>query len=62
MGILEYGGAIKLNSANCNEEKEKKLKQIFICLPNLQECLIKIQSFQSLCLKIRVNKLKRHTL
>ena len=41
--------------------KTSKLKRkIFKCLPNLQETLIKIQSFQSICHKIRV-KFKKST-
>ena len=32
--VFEYGGAFRLNSANCEKKKEKE-KKIFKCLPNL---------------------------
>ena len=58
--VFEYGGAFRLNSANCKKNNLIKKKQIFKRLPNLQETLITVQSFQSKYHKIGV-KLKRYT-
>ena len=59
MQRFEYGGTFKLNSDNCKKTKKNK-KQKLKCLPNLQETLIKVQSFHSICLKIGVKVNKVH--
>ena len=58
--VFEYGGAFNLNSANSKKNNKVK-KQILKCLPNLQETMIEVSSFHSICLKIGVN-VKRSTL
>ena len=58
--VFELKCAFRLNSANYKRNNLIK-KKIFRCLPNIQETLIEVQSFHSICLKIRV-KFKRYTL
>ena len=61
MQQFELGWAFRLNLANYKREKIKRKKQIFRFLPYLQETLIELQSFQSICLKIGM-KFKINTL